>query len=376
MSYVNLRQEAQHRNSFAQSFEPPRVVPNHSYAPVSNSSVAREFANNFDYFQSSDSGFVTRQTLEQAANRPMTRNPFDDRMTLLASEILNRPELSHLLDAINHNGQEDGLVSHGDVSSVVDYYEAQEAPPVRGMPGRYDGAMQRYRVDNDFSMQPAAYGGRPYQEAPNARANPSNGPMPDARFYGNDSKEDFSNKVLARFSALEDPNEPGFITDKSLSAVASGSRLDGQPATQAEMAIANELLERGGLFKELDQGSGSVLDGRFSRADLGEASSTYRNMSDHSLLQGIKDNYRQFTAGANDEYVNFNELKEAAGIVSSQRTFSPEARQLAAEILKRPGLLRELDIGIKENGKPGAEDLRFNIVNVDYMLDKKPAAFG
>ncbi|AKS10092.1 hypothetical protein AA957_02460 [Pseudomonas trivialis] len=93
-------------------------------------------------------------------------------------------------------------------------------------------------------------------------------------------------------------------------------------------------------------------------------------------MQGVKDNFRQFTAGANDDYINVNELKEAAGVIPSNRTFSPEAQQLAAELLKRPGLLRELDIGVNSQGGAGDEDRRFNMADIDETLKYGHAPAG
>lgn len=391
MHCINLRQESPFNGVFAPRYEQPGYAPANNYMHVPNSSVAREFADNFHHFRGFGKDFVSRQNLELAAERPMTGDRYTDRMTLLAREILSRPEMSHMLDAINNGGREDGLISPGDVDATIEHFDAQETPPQREAPRYYGGGLQQQRFGGQFdprftpqfaprftpqgapqfapqgAWQQPAYGGQYVNE------NQWNGPAQASghRSYANDSKEAFCNKILARFSTFEDPNSPGLITDRSLSAIASGYRLDGQPATQAEIDLANEMLERGSLFKELDQSGMGVLDGAFSRNDLAIASNKYSNMSDHDLLQGVKDNFRQFTAGANDKYVNVNELKEAAGLIPSNRTFSQEARQLAAELLKRPGLLRDLDIGIKvESGKPGAEDQRFDIDNLNHMLGK------
>ncbi|MUF06454.1 hypothetical protein GNF76_19040 [Pseudomonas sp. CCM 7893] len=84
---------------------------------------------------------------------------------------------------------------------------------------------------------------------------------------------------------------------------------------------------------------------------------------------GIKDDFRQYTAGANDRFINFNELEEAAGLRETTRTFTPEAKARANEFLSRHGLRRETDIGIGDNG-PGAEDRRFDMENLDHMLAK------
>ncbi|KAE9653892.1 hypothetical protein EJD88_13970 [Pseudomonas sp. PB105] len=86
-------------------------------------------------------------------------------------------------------------------------------------------------------------------------------------------------------------------------------------------------------------------------------------------MQVIKDNFRSYTAGASDSYVNVNELKEAAGLIPSDRTFSSQAREAAMELLQRPGLLRDLDIGTGFFGR-GLEDGRFDIENLNYELKK------
>lgn len=375
MSYVNLRQETPYYGDFSPRYEQPKATFDNACWRAPNSVVARDFAQNFDYFQSADSGFVTQKSLQNAANRPLTGNPFHDQMTFLAREILQRPELNAMLDGINHGGSSDGLISKGDVDQTIAHIDQQEAPPMREFPGRYSGAMQRQRLENQYS--PQADWQQPIMSAPHyANENQWNGSMSASgqRPYANDSKQDLLNKILARFSSFEDPNSPGLITDKSLTAVASGYDLDGRPATRAEIELANELLERGEVFKELDQSGTRALDGAFSRDNLAYSSDKYRNMDNHDLIQGVKDNFRQFTAGANDDYINVNELKEAAGVIPSNRTFSPEAQQLAAELLKRPGLLRELDIGTNSKGGLGYEDNRFDMANIDYILNNGHAS--
>ena len=55
----------------------------------------------------------------------------------------------------------------------------------------------------------------------------------------------------------------------------------------------------------------------------------YASVTDRQLIGLIRDHFREFAAGATDSYVNFNELKEAAGLVATDRTFSPEAHHAA-----------------------------------------------
>lgn len=88
--------------------------------------------------------------------------------------------------------------------------------------------------------------------------------------------------------------------------------------------------------------------------------------SDRSLVDKIKTHFREFAAGEDDRYVNFNELKEAAGLIPTRRSFSPDAQEVALEILSRPELLRELDIGVGFFGR-GLRDKRFDMDNIDYL---------
>ncbi|WP_248752413.1 hypothetical protein [Pseudomonas sp. MWU15-20650] len=353
--------------------------PRNVYADVPNSQVARAFSKDFDVFRDSRTDFVSRGSIENMAGRPFTGNRDYDRKIMLAETILKRPEMEHLLDAITQNGHEDGLISHGDVSKVIDYYEAQEASsnqPPRGQdyPGRYNGAMQQQRVNQQYVPQYS--GPSPVFERACIPQQPNYGSptqLSGNTPYANMSKSDFCNQLLSHFGALEDPSRPGTVTDKSLIAIASGHSLDGQPVSQETRDIAQELLNRGGLFKELDQGRTGELNGAFTRQDVGDTSDGYKDMSDHTLLQGIKNNFRQFTTGPNDRFINRKELEEAAGKIPSNRVFNPEATKLATELFNRPGLLQELDIGIGDNG-PGAEDGRFDRENIDYMLAKKRTA--
>ena len=358
---------------------PPDVGMRNAYNPYANapwSGIAREFANNFDYFRMPKTDFVSLDSIRGMADRPQMRNPRDNDMTQLAQVVLGFPEIGKLFDSVNNGGQEDGYISHGDVSAAIDLLEEREAlsmPPMRA--GQYNGAMQQHRVNQQFFPQ---YSGpapryedpdfalqRPiYQRAPGYR-------MPDAEnnAYSHLSNEDFSNRVLTRFSSLEDPNKPGEITDRSLNAVAAGRRPDGMPATQDEMNVARELLDRGDLFRKYDEGKTGELDGGFTRQDLANTSNRFESMSNSELLETIKKHFVEY--GDGDNYVNFKELKQAAGLVPSDKTYTPQARQAATELLQRKELLEDTDIGVDDKGNPGYKDQRFDLANLKHMIKKE-----
>lgn len=93
--------------------------------------------------------------------------------------------------------------------------------------------------------------------------------------------------------------------------------------------------------------------------------------SDRRLLKEVKKHFKQYAAGDGDRYVNFNELKEAAGQQPTSRTFTTHASAVAKELLNRPSLLDELDIGVGSTWRePGLKDERFDHDNLDYMINK------
>lgn len=347
------------------------------------SQVAQEFVSSFSYFQTPGSSFVARDSLEHAADRPMTGDPYHDRMTMLAREITRNPQMSSMLDGISQGGQQDGLISQGAADHTLAYLQAQEMPfsgPSQRQQSWADhngdnGGMRHPLMNPPFAQnagQPSAFTERAALQ--NSSADYSQygqGSMSALGPYAKDSNEDFANKVLTRFGALEDPNTPGFITDNSLGSIASGYHLDGRPATQDEMDLSREMQNRGGLFKQLDQGKTGTLDGRFSREDLGDASNTFRTMSDHDLLQNLKENFGQISQGTYNGYVNFDEVRKAAGVMASDATYSPQVRELAQELLKRQPLLNELDIGTNGYGGKGIKDQRFDIDNIDFLMEKR-----
>ncbi len=115
----------------------------------------------------------------------------------------------------------------------------------------------------------------------------------------------------------------------------------------------------------------SLLEHRISKR-----AASAKNYVSTEVLMKIKQHFREYAAGQNDRFVNFDELKEAAGQKPTSRTFSAEATLFANVLLQDPKLLRELDIGTGGNGRPGAEDGRFDIANIDYLITKLQNGFG
>lgn len=308
----------------------PLPPPVNIYANATDDDTKAVVENNRDMFEDSN-GNITQAKLREVANRPFTGKMADDNLTILANEILRRPTLNRAL--VSGNKDQDS-------QSGVGKQNHESAQSGNGL--------TRHKLENT-------------PPSDKTRAAEKENP------YANNSAADLAGYAMASFSSLEDPDDKGHITDRSLSAVTSGTRLDGTKATQAEINLAKAILNSPGFFMGADMDKKGTFDGKISRQDLGEVK--YRTMSDYDLLMGIKDDFRQYTAGANDRFINFNELEEAVGLRETTRTFTPEGKARAEEFLRRHGLRRETDIGIGDNG-PGAEDRRFDMENLDYMLAK------
>ncbi len=308
----------------------PLPPPVNIYANATDDDTKAVLENNRDVFEDSN-GNITQVKIREIANRPFTGKTADDQMTLLALEILRRPALNRTLVSGNkdQDGQPGGVKQNN-----------ESAQSGKGL--------TRHKLENTPSSD-------------KTRAAEKDNP------YANNSAADLAGYAMASFSSLEDPDDKGHITDRSLSAVASGTRLDGTKATPAEINLAKAILNNPSFFRGVDRDENGTVDGKFSRQDLGDVN--YRTMSDQKLLQGIKDYFDELLFSNDNGYRNFDELEKAAGIQPSSKTYSPELRALAKELLKRPGLLRALDIGTDGN-KPGKEDKRFDIQNLDYMIEK------
>jgi hypothetical protein len=297
--------------------------------------IADAFVRNSSQFVDKKTGKVSLEKLMQVGDRKNTGNAASDGITALALAVLQR----NLLDGDLIDRSEEFLRTGGR-SEKPKEPDAKKNLPVGG---KGDG-LQRQRVENS---------GKGTEQA-----NP----------YAGKSNAQLADSALARFSSLADAD--GALTDKSLASVASGTRSDGTPASTAEINLANALLDQPGLFSGLDGDKSGKFDGKISRDDLGAFK--YQSMKPDELLNGIKDHFGDILGeGGDPNYLNVGELEQAAGIKESPKTYTPEVTALAKELLARPQLLRELDIGINHSGTgPGYEDKRFDMINIDYLIKK------
>ncbi|NVZ85631.1 hypothetical protein [Pseudomonas yamanorum] len=312
----------------------PAALPSTAYDQATPEDIAEAFVKNSSQFVDKKTGELTLEKLIAVGNRKPTGNAATDGITALALAVLQHSLFDG--DLIDRSEEFLRTGGRGEKTKGAD---AKKDLPVGG---RGDG-LQRHRVES---------------------SDKDNGQL---NAYRDKKPEDLADNAMARFSSLADAD--GFISDKSLAAVAAGKHQDGTPATQSEINLANALMDAPGLFRGLDGDKDGKFDGKISRDDL--AQFQYTSMKPDVLLKGINEHFSELWVNGSKDYINVGELELAAGIQESSKTYSPELRALAKQLLGRPELLRELDIGIKSDGKtPGDEDGRFDKANLDYLIKK------
>jgi hypothetical protein len=316
MSSVNMPQtQAPGSNQFGQGANSSQG--SNPYVNANKRDIGGVFNANIDLFRDPDTGKVTQEQLREIANRPMTGRVAEDNMTMLANEVLRRPELNSK------------LVPKSEWEPPKTDEKNKELP----VGGKGD-CLQRQRVENS--------------DKGTGQANP---------FAGN-SDAQLADYALAAFSSLADKD--GAITHDSLTSVASGERSDGKPASKAEINLANALLEKGTFFNQLDKGDGT-LDGRITREALDKVSNPHDYMSELQLVENFDNLFSTFLR-PDEKFVSTDDIREAAGERPTTRVFSDEAKALAKELLKHPDLIRRMDSAATDDGKVdgliGTSDLR------------------
>ncbi|RDS92015.1 hypothetical protein DL347_07275 [Pseudomonas fluorescens] len=175
-------------------------------------------------------------------------------------------------------------------------------------------------------------------------------------------------ELLHHFRDLEGPDGKARnsfrLTD--LKKMAAGKLHDGRDAKQEQIELAKEVISRPDLMTSLFPQTPGVHYGEATWNNVAIIAEDFKSLSDGSLLGQVRVYFREFAEGANDEYVNFNELREAAREIRSTRDFSYNATAVAKELLNRPYLLRQLDIipgAFLHTTKP---DDRFSLSNITY----------
>ena len=190
-----------------------------------------------------------------------------------------------------------------------------------------------------------------------------------AKPYETMTNKELVGQLLTHSKAIDLYKEDRFSTH-TLKQLSQGTQANGTDATPEQKDLAKELMKRPELLDYLDLSpNGGVEDGQITWDAVAAMAGEPSRLSDRGLLMEAKRYHQEFDSTGNG-YVNFKELKEAAGLLPSDRTFSEGARQTARELLKRPSLLKTLDIGVGFLGLPGKQDERYDVTNLDHTIAK------
>lgn len=173
---------------------------------------------------------------------------------------------------------------------------------------------------------------------------------------------ELARQAILNFDELRDGRVPDTITFADLQYRINGFNIAGLRVTPEIEKLAEQLLTNGEEFFPGGENNNPVI--RWD--DLCIKAGEYGLISDHALIEQVDKYFDEY--GGGDEYVNFNELREAAGFRKTSKTFSAEARDVAREILSREHLLKRLDIGVGFLGMNGLKDDRFDRANIRHTL--------
>lgn len=90
----------------------------HQFKNSSDSELVMALGNNFDYFEPNANGKISQASLREIADRRLTGKPADDRITLLANEIINRPTLNRKLDSDHSSDTPDSIIGRDTIDRV------------------------------------------------------------------------------------------------------------------------------------------------------------------------------------------------------------------------------------------------------------------
>lgn len=189
------------------------------------------------------------------------------------------------------------------------------------------------------------------------------------------SLKNYSNTMLSKelLSTLDElgtdktfPYNSFTFTD--LKNMAAGKLHDGRDATQEQINLAKELLNRPKLLEALDKNIDGWTNNALNWNDVALAAEDFESLNDEHLLHQTYIYFGELAAAPNIHFLSFSELKEAAGELPSARQFSSKATAVARALLNRPDLLHKLDIGLNNQGEAGKQDEGFDRETVDQVL--------
>ncbi|WP_426109458.1 hypothetical protein [Pseudomonas sp. TWR1-1-4] len=189
---------------------------------------------------------------------------------------------------------------------------------------------------------------RPLPE--NVRPNPGPPPrptpvLPDPH-YSKQSNEQLAQALLNNYDAFRGRWPSRSVTQQSLEKMANRP-LTGNPSTDANIRLANELLRRPGLLQSLDRnGSTGGLDGRLSKGDIRsfiQSDNPLKSKDDKQLVQEMLNHFNELKGGFCSGTIKLRDLHALAMRPLTGNPRSDHLIQLAQEVMARSNLMSAMD---------------------------------
>jgi hypothetical protein len=165
--------------------------------------------------------------------------------------------------------------------------------------------------------------------------------LPDP-YFSKQSNEQLAQALLNNYGAFRGGWPSRSVTKQSLEKMANRD-LTGNPSTDANIRLANELLRRPGLLQSLDRnGSTGGLDGRLSRDDIRsfvQSDNPLKSKDDKQLVQEMLNHFNELKGGFFSSTIKLRDLRALAML----HPRSDHLIQLAREVMARTNLMSAMD---------------------------------
>jgi hypothetical protein len=184
---------------------------------------------------------------------------------------------------------------------------------------------------------------RPHPTVCKPYPTPPCGPDP---YYSRKNNEELAKELHRNFDAFRDPRNPGFVSVDSIRAMAEkGWSRD--PATNANIRLAKELLRRPDLMSALDRNpSTGSLDGLINVKnvrDVIKGDNYFKYDSDKQLAAEMLTHFNQLKYDPRAPELSFRDLQRRASQPLTGNAAQDHLTHLALEILKRTDVLKKMD---------------------------------
>ncbi|SDP88128.1 hypothetical protein [Pseudomonas extremorientalis] len=195
------------------------------------------------------------------------------------------------------------------------------------------------------------FGGPPPRPLPeNVRPNPGPPPRPNPAlpdpYLSKQSNEQLAQALLNSYDAFRGRWPSRSVTRKSVQKMAN-QPLTGDPAKDANIRLAKELLRRPGLLQALDRnGSTGELNGRLSKDDIKsfiQSDNPLKSKDDKQLVQEMLNHFNELKGGYFSSTIKLRDLHARAMQPLTGNSRNDHLTLLAREVMARSNLMATMD---------------------------------